>query len=75
VVDGQSETQLDQVLPGLDYVMVVILPERDELCDLRARWSMHRFIVAKDDFEKGLMRHDYTDNRKPKRDPGLSHHR
>lgn len=48
VVDGQSEIQLDQVLSGLDSGMVVILPERDDVCELRTSWPMHRFIGAKE---------------------------
>jgi amino acid adenylation domain-containing protein len=48
VVDGQSETQLDQVLPGLDHEMVVILPERDDVRELHTRWPMHKFIGAKE---------------------------
>jgi amino acid adenylation domain-containing protein len=48
IVDGQSETQLDQVLPRLDHGMVMILPERDDVYELRTRWPMHRFIGAKE---------------------------
>jgi len=44
LVDAQSEKQLDQVLEGIDYEMIVVLPEREDVRELEARWPKHRFL-------------------------------
>lgn len=44
LVDAQSEKQLDQVLEGVDYKMIVVLPEREDVRELEARWPKHRFL-------------------------------
>jgi len=46
IVDSQSESQIDQVLTGLEHEMVVVLPDRADTGELSARWPMHRFIGA-----------------------------
>ena len=46
VVDTESEKQLDQILEGIDYRILVVLPERQETGDLGARWPKHRFVGA-----------------------------
>jgi len=46
IVDNQSESQIDQVLTGLEYEMVVVLPDRDDTKELNERWPMHKFIGA-----------------------------
>ena len=44
VVDAESEKKLGQVLEGLDYEILVILPDRQEVHDWAARWPIHRFL-------------------------------
>ncbi|HVM59658.1 MAG TPA: amino acid adenylation domain-containing protein [Verrucomicrobiae bacterium] len=44
VVDAQSESQLGQVLEGIDRPLVIVLPDRDDLRELAARWPRHKFI-------------------------------
>lgn len=44
MVDAQSEKQLDEVLEGVDYRMIVVLPEREDVRELEARWPKHRFL-------------------------------
>lgn len=48
LVDAQSERQLDQVLEGVDYKMVVVLPEREDVGELETRWPKHRFLGSGD---------------------------
>ncbi|MGD1018635.1 MAG: amino acid adenylation domain-containing protein [Verrucomicrobiia bacterium] len=47
IVDAQSESQLTQVLEGVDQTLVIVLPERDDVRALAARWPNHRFIGAR----------------------------
>jgi amino acid adenylation domain-containing protein len=46
VVDTESEKQLDEILKGIDYGMLIVLPEQQELGELVARWPAHRFLGA-----------------------------
>ena len=48
LVDAQSEKQLDQVLEGVDYKMIIVLPEREDVRELEARWPKHRFLGARE---------------------------
>jgi amino acid adenylation domain-containing protein len=54
IVDSQSENQIDQILSGLDYEVAIILPERDDIRELKARWPMHRFVGS-----RGLLSPDH----------------
>lgn len=54
IVDSQSENQIDQILSGLEYEMVVILPERDDIRELKARWPMHKFVG-----QRGMISYDH----------------
>lgn len=47
VVDDASAEQLDAVLEGLDALMI-ILPDRDDVADLRRRWPQHEVLGARD---------------------------
>ena len=44
VVDAESGRQLDQILEGIDYEMLVLLPERREFREVSERWPKHRFL-------------------------------
>jgi amino acid adenylation domain-containing protein len=46
VADEESEKQLDQLLTGIDYACLVILPERHDTHQLAMKWPLHRFIGA-----------------------------
>jgi amino acid adenylation domain-containing protein len=46
IVDAGSELQLDNLLRGIAIPLVVICPDRADLADLAARFSVHRFIGA-----------------------------
>ncbi|MDJ0866155.1 MAG: amino acid adenylation domain-containing protein [Myxococcota bacterium] len=46
IVDAVAEPQLDAVLAGLDGARVVVLPEREDVSALAARWPAHRFVGA-----------------------------
>jgi len=46
VVDTESEKQLGEILKGIDYGMLIVLPEQQEVGDLAARWPEHRFLGA-----------------------------
>jgi amino acid adenylation domain-containing protein len=48
VVDAESEKQLAEVLEGIGYPLLIVLPERQGVEDLSARWPMHRFLGAGD---------------------------
>lgn len=48
IVDSQSERQLDQVLQGIDYELLVVLPEQPDVRRLAKRWPNHTFCGAKD---------------------------
>ena len=48
IVDSQSERQLDQVLQGIDYELLVVLPEQADVSRLTKRWPSHTFRGAKD---------------------------
>jgi amino acid adenylation domain-containing protein len=44
VVDSESETQLNQILEGIDDEMLILLPEREETAEFSVRWPKHRFL-------------------------------
>jgi amino acid adenylation domain-containing protein len=46
IVDAQSESQLAEVLEGIDHALVIVLPERDDVRALAAQWPNHQFIGA-----------------------------
>ena len=46
IVDAGSELQLDNLLRSMAMPLVVICPDRADLTDLAARFSVHRFIGA-----------------------------
>lgn len=46
IVDAQSESQLAQVLEGVDHPLVIVLPDRDDVRALAAHWPNHRFVGA-----------------------------
>ncbi len=46
IVDAASESQLTRVLEGIDQTLVIVLPERDDVRALAARWPNHQFIGA-----------------------------
>jgi amino acid adenylation domain-containing protein len=48
LVDAQSETQLDQVLEGIEHEMLMVLPEREDARELAARWPKHKFVGARE---------------------------
>jgi amino acid adenylation domain-containing protein len=48
IVDSRSEPQLDQVLQGIDYELLVVLPEQPDVSHLAKRWPTHTFRGAKD---------------------------
>jgi amino acid adenylation domain-containing protein len=48
LVDAQSEKQLGQVLEGIGYEMLVVLPDRDDARELTARWPKHQFVGARE---------------------------
>jgi amino acid adenylation domain-containing protein len=48
LVDAQSERQLGQVLEGIDYEMLVVLPDREDARELTARWPKHQFLSARE---------------------------
>lgn len=47
VVDAASADQLDDVLAEVDPLMI-ILPDRDDVAELRARWPQHDVLGARD---------------------------
>ncbi len=48
VVDRGSETQLDYLLMGIDYPLLVICPDRTDTTELAAAFPAHRFVGADD---------------------------
>ncbi|HVH71876.1 MAG TPA: AMP-binding protein, partial [Candidatus Dormibacteraeota bacterium] len=48
IVDSRSEPQLEEVLQGIDYELLIILPEQADVSRLAKRYPAHRFCGAKD---------------------------
>lgn len=48
VVDSASEQQLDSVLDGLEHRLRVVVPDREDVDDLRRSWPQHDFVGAHD---------------------------
>ena len=48
IVDAHGAQQLDDVLPGLDNELLLLLPEQEDVSALAARWPRHRFLGARD---------------------------
>lgn len=48
IIDSQSEQQLESVLAGCDDSLVLILPEREDVTDLKSRWPQHVILSGKD---------------------------
>jgi amino acid adenylation domain-containing protein len=46
VADRASAEQLDDVLDGIDGPLLVVLPEHDDVAELRARWPDHTVLGA-----------------------------
>ncbi|MCG8408201.1 MAG: amino acid adenylation domain-containing protein [Phycisphaerales bacterium] len=46
IVDQTSESQLPDVLSGVDHAMTVLLPHRREAQELIDRWPAHHFVAA-----------------------------
>lgn len=50
IVDGQSETQLEEILAYARDQMLLIFPDRDDVKDLARRWPQH-FVLGSSDLE------------------------
>jgi amino acid adenylation domain-containing protein len=50
IVDNQSEPQLEEVLAGTKEQLLLIFPDRDDVNDLRRRWSRH-IVLGRVDLE------------------------
>ncbi len=48
IVDTESEKQLGKILQGIEYELLVILPERQEIRELASQWPKHQFIGARE---------------------------
>ncbi len=48
VVDGASESQLEEILRGIDKSFLILLPDRGETSELATRFPSHRFVGAHD---------------------------
>ena len=48
VVDAGAEEELDVVLQGLSQPLLVLLPQTDDVDDLRSRWPQHSFLAQHD---------------------------
>jgi amino acid adenylation domain-containing protein len=48
IVDAESAAQLDAVLEGVDWPMVVIVPDGDDVEAMQARWPRHTFAGSRD---------------------------
>lgn len=48
IVDTESEKQLDEILDGFTYPLLLILPERQEVETLAKRWPQHTILGAQD---------------------------
>lgn len=48
IVDEKSEGLLPVLLEGLDRKMLVVLPDREGVCDLAELWPRHTFVGAQD---------------------------
>lgn len=48
IIDRESELQLEQVIRAIEVPLLLILPERDDVTDLRARWPKHTILGAFD---------------------------
>ena len=48
VVDRQSEPQLEAVLSDAKNSLLLLFPDRDEVGDLRQRWTQHHLLGAAD---------------------------
>ncbi len=46
VVDRGSSEQLDELLSGLDYPVLLLLPDHDDVSDLQVKWPQHRVLGA-----------------------------
>lgn len=57
VVDDASAEQLDPVLDGVGPLMI-ILPDRDDVADLRRRWPQHEVLGARDLVPRWPMEND-----------------
>lgn len=48
VVDGDAEAQLDAVLDGIGSPLLIVLPDRLDVGDVRERWPAHTILGARD---------------------------
>jgi amino acid adenylation domain-containing protein len=48
IVDAESEEQLEPILEGLKEPLLIILPERREVEELRKRWPVHTVLGVED---------------------------
>ena len=47
VVDAGSEPQLEPLLTGVDRSFLIVMPDRDDVSDVAARWQMHTVAGAR----------------------------
>ena len=48
IVDREAASQLPELLPGIDHSLVVLLPDLEDVGELRANWPQHRFIARRE---------------------------
>jgi amino acid adenylation domain-containing protein len=48
VVDQGSSEQLDELLSGLDHPVLLLLPDHDDVSELRLKWPQHRVLGSPD---------------------------
>lgn len=53
IVDAHGARQLEEVLPGIEHGLLLLLPEQEDVSALAARWPGHRFLGARDLLQAG----------------------
>ena len=48
IVDKESSEKLDEVLQGIDYQLLILLPDHDTIDDFKQKWSKHVFLSSND---------------------------
>ena len=55
IVDAHGARQLDELLAGIDYALLLLLPECEDVSALAAHWPRHRFLGTRDLRDTGTM--------------------
>jgi amino acid adenylation domain-containing protein len=48
IVDSEGEKRVDEILEGIDRPLLLVLPEKNDVSELAAKWSQHHILGARD---------------------------